>query len=164
MAVVRHVTAWAGCTKYQAAWFLLNRVYKKMVAEGEELTNIYKHLLRVYSEATTDVNAVQQRERWIQEAEPGGTAHYDKLWSGCTCTAMVRGTTLNADHCIKTIRSLNACLCQVQPARKISEVLHLRNNASCTQVCASQRLSHILDGQCCHTHPTVLTSHHHLGM
>jgi len=63
MATVHHVTAWAGCTKYQAAWFLLNRVYKKMVAEGEELTYIYKHLLRVYSEAITDVSAVQQRER-----------------------------------------------------------------------------------------------------
>jgi len=28
MATVRHVTAWAGRMKYQAAWFLLNRVYK----------------------------------------------------------------------------------------------------------------------------------------
>jgi len=27
MAHVRHVTTWAGSTKYQAAWFLLNRVY-----------------------------------------------------------------------------------------------------------------------------------------
>jgi hypothetical protein len=27
MATVRYVTAWAGRTKYQAAWFLLNRVY-----------------------------------------------------------------------------------------------------------------------------------------
>jgi len=27
MATVRHVTVWAGRTKYQAAWFLLNRVY-----------------------------------------------------------------------------------------------------------------------------------------
>jgi len=27
MATVHHVTAWAGCTKYQAAWILLNRVY-----------------------------------------------------------------------------------------------------------------------------------------
>ena len=29
MATVRQVTAWVGCTKYQAAWFLLNRVYKE---------------------------------------------------------------------------------------------------------------------------------------
>jgi len=28
MATVPHVNSWAGCTKYQAAWFLLNRVYK----------------------------------------------------------------------------------------------------------------------------------------
>ena len=28
MANVRHVNAWEGRTKYQAAWFLLNRVYK----------------------------------------------------------------------------------------------------------------------------------------
>ena len=27
MATVCHVTAWAGRTKYQAVWFLLNRVY-----------------------------------------------------------------------------------------------------------------------------------------
>jgi hypothetical protein len=27
MATVPHVTAWAGSTKFQAAWFLLNRVY-----------------------------------------------------------------------------------------------------------------------------------------
>ena len=27
METVRHFTAWAGRTKYQAAWFLLNRVY-----------------------------------------------------------------------------------------------------------------------------------------
>jgi len=27
MATVRHVIAWAGRTKYEAAWFLLNRVY-----------------------------------------------------------------------------------------------------------------------------------------
>jgi len=50
-----------------------------MVAEGEKPTYINKHLLRVYSEATTDVSTVQQRERWIKEAETGGTAHYDKL-------------------------------------------------------------------------------------
>jgi hypothetical protein len=31
MATVRHVTAWAGRTKYQAAWFLLNRVYQHTV-------------------------------------------------------------------------------------------------------------------------------------
>jgi hypothetical protein len=31
MATVRHVTAWAGRTKYQAAWFLLNRVYKQIL-------------------------------------------------------------------------------------------------------------------------------------
>ena len=29
MATVPHVTAWAECTKYQAAWFLLNRVYHR---------------------------------------------------------------------------------------------------------------------------------------
>jgi len=28
MATVRHVTSGAGRTKFQAAWFLLNRVYK----------------------------------------------------------------------------------------------------------------------------------------
>jgi hypothetical protein len=28
MATVRHVTAWVGCTKYQPAWFLLNRVHQ----------------------------------------------------------------------------------------------------------------------------------------
>jgi len=28
MATVRHVAAWTGRTKYQAAWFLLIRVYK----------------------------------------------------------------------------------------------------------------------------------------
>lgn len=39
-------------------------MYKKTVAEGEELTNIYKHLLRLYSEATTDVSAVQQRHEF----------------------------------------------------------------------------------------------------
>jgi hypothetical protein len=31
MATVRHVTAWAGRTKYQAAWFLLNRVYHPVI-------------------------------------------------------------------------------------------------------------------------------------
>jgi len=31
MATVRHVTARAGRTKYQAAWFLLNRVYVRKV-------------------------------------------------------------------------------------------------------------------------------------
>lgn len=84
-------------------------------------------------EATADVSTVQQRERRIIEAETGGTARYDKLWSGCTCTAMPRGTALNGFHCIETIRSLNPCLCQVHPARKMSEVFHLHNNASCTQ-------------------------------
>jgi len=29
VAAVLHVTSWAGHTKYQAAWFLLNRVYKE---------------------------------------------------------------------------------------------------------------------------------------
>jgi len=32
MAAVRHVIAWARCTKYQATWFLLNRVYNSMTA------------------------------------------------------------------------------------------------------------------------------------
>jgi len=31
MATVRHVTAWAGRTKYQATWFLLNGVYKYLL-------------------------------------------------------------------------------------------------------------------------------------
>ena len=26
MSIVRHITAWAGRTKYQATWFLLNSV------------------------------------------------------------------------------------------------------------------------------------------
>jgi len=30
MATVRHMTAWAGRTKYQAAWFSLNRVYQTL--------------------------------------------------------------------------------------------------------------------------------------
>jgi hypothetical protein len=39
MATVRHVTAWAGRTKYQAAWFLLNRVY------NNRMTVVRKYLL-----------------------------------------------------------------------------------------------------------------------
>jgi hypothetical protein len=31
IATVRHVTAWAGRTKYQATWFLLNRVYNRLI-------------------------------------------------------------------------------------------------------------------------------------
>jgi len=31
MATVPHVTAWARHTKYQAAWFLLNRVYNSLL-------------------------------------------------------------------------------------------------------------------------------------
>jgi len=33
MATIRLVTAWAGRTKYQAAWFLLNRVYTDCLVE-----------------------------------------------------------------------------------------------------------------------------------
>jgi hypothetical protein len=33
MATVCHVAAWAGRTEYQAAWFLLNRVYKIIVLQ-----------------------------------------------------------------------------------------------------------------------------------
>jgi len=29
MATIGHVTAWAGRMKYQAAWFLLNRMYMR---------------------------------------------------------------------------------------------------------------------------------------
>ena len=32
MATVSHVTAWVGRTKYQAAFFLLNRVHKFVIA------------------------------------------------------------------------------------------------------------------------------------
>jgi len=32
METVCHVTAWVGRTKYQAAWFLLKRVYNSMTA------------------------------------------------------------------------------------------------------------------------------------
>jgi len=42
MATVRHVTAWAGRTKYQAAWFLLNRVYK------DNLSNLPSGSFRFY--------------------------------------------------------------------------------------------------------------------
>jgi len=34
MATARHVTAWEGRTKYQAAWFLLNRVYQEYFLVG----------------------------------------------------------------------------------------------------------------------------------
>jgi hypothetical protein len=35
MATVHHVTAWAGRTKYQATWFLLNGVYKDFAEQWE---------------------------------------------------------------------------------------------------------------------------------
>jgi hypothetical protein len=39
MATVRHVTAWAGRTKYQGAWFLLNRVFIIALNEECEITD-----------------------------------------------------------------------------------------------------------------------------
>jgi len=52
MATVRHVTAWVGRTKYQAAWFLLNRVYN--TAKGQSVTPDYHrnfaiHFYRVHN-------------------------------------------------------------------------------------------------------------------
>jgi hypothetical protein len=44
MVTVRHVTAWAGRTKYQAAWFLLNRVYQQTPHNIKE--NRYPQLRR----------------------------------------------------------------------------------------------------------------------
>jgi len=35
MATARHVTAWAGRMKYQAAWFLLNRGYNIYLSNNE---------------------------------------------------------------------------------------------------------------------------------
>jgi hypothetical protein len=37
-------------------------------------------------------------------------------------------TTLNFGHCTKTLRNLDACLCQVCPQRKISKILLLHDN------------------------------------
>ena len=36
MATVPHVTAWAGLAKYQAAWFLLNRMYNNLLKKKRE--------------------------------------------------------------------------------------------------------------------------------
>jgi hypothetical protein len=37
-------------------------------------------------------------------------------------------TTLNFGHCTNTLRSLDVCLCQVCPQRKITKVLLLHDN------------------------------------
>jgi hypothetical protein len=39
MTAVRHVNAWAGCMKYQAAWILLNRVYIEKVSDFRKLSD-----------------------------------------------------------------------------------------------------------------------------
>jgi len=38
MATVRHITAWAGRTKFQAAWFLLNSVQRIQYNKLTQLT------------------------------------------------------------------------------------------------------------------------------
>jgi len=52
MATVRHVAAWAGRTKYQAAWFLLNRVYchsDHSQDNGKIFLNNDKHCSTIWS-------------------------------------------------------------------------------------------------------------------
>ena len=42
IATVHHVNGWVGCTKYQATWFLLNRVYKDSAALTLQIDNCLK--------------------------------------------------------------------------------------------------------------------------
>jgi len=55
MATIRHVTAWAGRMKYQAAWFWLNRVYKRTtvhivewVRRGTPVSTVYRGPTKIW--------------------------------------------------------------------------------------------------------------------
>lgn len=58
----------------------------------------------------------------------------------------------------ETPRTLNACLCQVQPTSKISEVLLVCDNTilGLFNKCLQQWYHHKIWIQCCHSHPRVL--------
>jgi len=58
-----------------------------LVAEGEKLNYIHERLFKSV-EQTVDVHTVMWWVIWIKETEAGGAELYDKVWSGCPCTAV----------------------------------------------------------------------------
>jgi hypothetical protein len=57
IATVRHVTAWEGRTKYQAAWFLLNRVYMRG-RKGSRHISFQGYYILYQIEVETDTTSV----------------------------------------------------------------------------------------------------------
>jgi len=95
MATVPHVTDWAGRTKYQAAWILLNRVYIKLsrltlrtkwttqilCGRNAALSLVIACARRSYSCHNTGQNGCQATKRlWTQIA----SILQNKTWSYCS--------------------------------------------------------------------------------
>lgn len=101
---------------------------------------VIKRLLTAHAEVTVSMNMVQWWVRWIKEAETRWAVFHEKHTSGCTWEYLAqRGMISN--HYTETTRSLNACLCQVCPIWKMSQVFPLRTTLGHTRVCTLQRQS-----------------------
>jgi hypothetical protein len=77
----------------------MRQLWEFCAAEGDKPTCIHKHLLKVYPEATVDVNTVQWWVGQIKEAETQEAPLHDKPWNGHTCTAVMPHNILNRLIC-----------------------------------------------------------------
>jgi hypothetical protein len=93
------------------------------------------------------MNTVQWWVRRIKEAKTRWAVFYEKHASSCTWeyfaqTGMISNhRSMISNHYTETTRSLNACLCQVCPIRKMSQMFPLHTTLSHTCVCTLQRQS-----------------------
>ena len=95
------------------------------------------------------------KNKILKKALPPGTILHTVFWDD-TGVILVNflhmRTTLNFGYCTKTLRSLDACLCQVCPQRKMYIVLLLHDSIStCRSV--QTTLSRSSDWQCCSSLP-----------
>jgi hypothetical protein len=75
---------------------------------------------------------------------------------------LAMGTILKYGLCIEILGSLNACVSQVYPTSKMSELVLLITTFSAAQVCTPMRPSKTLDGHHCYTHPRVQNLNHQI--
>jgi hypothetical protein len=122
------------------------------------------NLVPQFSTVTGLANVTPPRKTQFKSVLLSGKIMAAVFWveKGFSCELLPWGTVVNSESYIESLRSLNACLHWVCPARKMSEVFLFHDNAWLPKiVCTPETIMKVLSVVLAHPLYT-LTSHYHI--
>jgi hypothetical protein len=109
-------------------------VFEFLITEGEKLTCIHKHLLKVYGEAMLDMSTVHCWAQWTNKVEQGAKLRGSSR-NGSPCTAVMPANIHYVDEMIRGESCTTDELCCALSTSKQS-VMAIAEELGYSKVCA----------------------------